>query len=130
MRKAVLIMLAGLVAGALPIGGLMAGAADGDVIKEGSCSAGSTWKIKNSPEDGAIEIEWEVDQNVNGDVWSYRIRYNGVTVKSGQATTVAPSGSFEVQAVVANNAGTDRSVATATNLRTGETCRGVVSSNF
>ena len=49
------------VAGAAP-----AGAKAGDVIKRGSCSASSDWKLKLSPEDNGIEVEFEVDSNRSG----------------------------------------------------------------
>lgn len=41
-------------------------AKEGDVIRRGSCSAASDWKLKLSEEDGRIEVEFEVDQNVVG----------------------------------------------------------------
>jgi hypothetical protein len=44
----------------------MVQAKDGDVIREGNCSARSTWKLKASPENGRIEVEFEVGQNVVG----------------------------------------------------------------
>ena len=36
-------------------------AKDGDVIRTGSCSGRSDWKLKLSPEDGRIEVEFEID---------------------------------------------------------------------
>lgn len=65
----------------------------------------------------------EVDSNVVGQTWAVRVLDNGTQVVSATATTVAPSGSFTVSRRVANRAGNDRFVATATNARTGETCR-------
>jgi hypothetical protein len=97
-------------------------AKDGDVIVTGACSAGSTYKLKLGPRDGGIETEFEVDSNVIGQVWSVRMTDNGVRVFKGSATTVAPSGSFTVRPKIANLAGTDRVVATATNPTTGEKC--------
>jgi hypothetical protein len=102
-------------------------AKDEDVIRRGSCSGASTWKLKLSPEDGQIEVEFEVDQNVVGDVWRVRIRHNDELVFSGRRTTKAPSGSFEVRIVEPNLAGTDRFVARARNLSTDEVCRGAAS---
>ncbi len=97
----------------------------GDVIERGPCSAGSTWKLKLSPEDGRIEVEFEVDQNVVGDTWRVRILHDGELVFAGKRTTQAPSGSFEVRIVEPNHAGTDRFVGRARNLSTDEVCRGV-----
>ena len=37
-------------------------AKDGDVIREGNCTGRSDWKLKLSPENGRIEVEFEVDQ--------------------------------------------------------------------
>ena len=34
-----------------------------DVIREGSCTGAASWKLKLSPENGRIEVEFEVDQN-------------------------------------------------------------------
>jgi hypothetical protein len=42
----------------------------------------------------------------------------------GQRTTEAPSGSFDVSKKVHDGSGTDRFVARATNLSTGEVCKG------
>ncbi len=97
----------------------------GDVIERGSCSSGSTWKLKLSDEDGRIEVEIEVDQNVVGDTWRVRIRHDGELVFRGRRTTQAPSGSFEVRIVEPNHAGADRFVGKARNLSTDEVCRGV-----
>ena len=128
MKKA----LAGSVA-ALAALGLLGGPAhanDRDVIREGSCSARSDWKLKLSPENGRIEIEFEVDQNVVGQVWKVVIRDNGNLVFKGNKTTLAPSGSFEARRVVTNLAGADNVVARATNAQTGEVCRGSATANF
>jgi hypothetical protein len=104
-----------------------ASAKSGDVIKTGSCSASSDWKLKLGPRDSGIETEFEVDSNVVGQKWSVVITDNGATVLSAKRTTVAPSGSFTVRALLANKAGTDTVVATARNAATGETCRGSAS---
>jgi len=66
---------------------------DGDVIRRGSCSAGSTWKLKLSPEEGRIEVE--VDSNRSGQLWSVRLRQNGLHFFKADGTTKPPSGSFE-----------------------------------
>ncbi|GIU97518.1 MAG: hypothetical protein KatS3mg013_1321 [Actinomycetota bacterium] len=102
----------------------LAQAKDGDVIRRGSCSGASTWKLKLSPEDGKIEVEFEVDQNVVGDVWRVKIFHDGELVFRGKRTTKAPSGSFEVRIVEPNRAGPDDFVAKARNLSTDEVCRG------
>jgi hypothetical protein len=99
-------------------------AKDGRVERRGSCSGTTDWKLKLQPEDGRIEAEFEVDSNRVGQVWSVAISDNGVRVFTGSRTTSAPSGSFEVERVIANRAGADHVVASARNTRTGETCSG------
>jgi hypothetical protein len=99
-------------------------AKDGDVIRTGSCTNNSDWKLKLSPENGAIEVEFEVDSNVNGQTWNVKLKKDGNVFFSGQKTTKAPSGSFQVRRVVNNGAGTETFVAKATNPATGEVCRG------
>jgi hypothetical protein len=102
-------------------------AKDGDVIRRGSCSAASDWKLKLSPENGRIEVEFEVDTNRIGKTWNITLKRNGNVFWSGQRTTTAPSGSFEVRKLTANGAGTDSFVARAVNPRSGEVCRGTAS---
>jgi hypothetical protein len=112
--------LALTVAGAMP-----AAAKDGDVIRQGSCSAGADWKLKLSPEDGRIEVEYEVDSNVNGQTWRVRIFKNGDRIFGGTRTTSGPSGSFEVRVVTSDTAGTDMFRARARNA--GQICTGSAS---
>lgn len=99
---------------------------DDDVIRRGSCTGATDWKLKASPEDGRIEVEGEVDSNRNGQTWRWRIRHNGSLSARGTATTQPPSGSFEVRRVLVDAAGTDTIVFRARNPRTDEVCRGVL----
>ncbi len=99
-------------------------AKDGRVERRGSCSGASHWKLKAQPEDGRIETEFEVDSNRVGQVWRVAINDNGVRVFTGSRRTTAPSGSFEVERVIANRSGADHVVASARNVTTGETCTG------
>ena len=101
-----------------------ASAKDGDVIRRGSCSASSDWKLKASPEDGRIEVEGEVDSNVVGQTWRWRMLHNGTVSAKGTATTTGPSGSFDVRRLMVDAAGTDTIGWRATNPATGEVCRG------
>jgi hypothetical protein len=117
-------LLAGTLAATVFASAPAASAGDDDVIKRGACSGASDWKLKLSPEDGRIEVEFEVDQNVNGQVWKVAIRHNGERIFAGRRTTKAPSGSFEVRVLAPNTPGTDRFRAAATNLSSGETCVG------
>ena len=107
---------------AVPIG---AAAKDGDIIRRGDCTARSDWKLKLSPENGRIEVEFEVDQNRNGQKWNIRMKRNGNLFWRGARWTQPPSGSFEVRRLTRNGAGVERIVVRARNTRTGEFCRGV-----
>ena len=118
----------------LSVGTLMALAAPGvanakagDVIVSGKCSAASTSKLKLSPDNGRIEVEFDVDQNVVGHLWKVRISDNGTLVARAKATTTAPSGSFTVGRRITNLAGTDMVTATAKNTVTGERCSATAS---
>ena len=99
---------------------------DSDVIKTGSCSGSSDWKLKVGLDDGRIDMEFEVDQNRVGKTWSVRLKDNGDVFWQGERVTQAPSGSFEVSKRTANRAGDDRIVARAVNVTSGEVCRGVI----
>lgn len=120
-------LLAGaLLTAAVAVPALPAAANEDDVIRRGSCSGSTDWKLKGSPEDGRIEVEGEIDSNRNGQRWRWRLRHNGSLSDRGSRTTRAPSGSFEVRRVVVNLRGTDKLLFRATNPASGETCRGVV----
>ena len=110
--------------GSIALLGTPALANDDDVIREGNCSGRSDWKLKASPENGRIEVEGEVDSNVNGQNWRWKILHNGNVSARGTKETKGPSGSFEVRRVVVNAAGTDQIGWRAKNPNTGETCRG------
>jgi hypothetical protein len=101
-----------------------ASAKDGDVIRRGTCSAASVWKLKAGARDSGIEVEFEVDSNRVGQTWNVQLSDNGTRIFSAQRVTQAPSGSFTARKVTFNRAGTDTIVGTAQNAATGETCRG------
>ena len=102
---------------------LAGGSKDGDaVIKRGKCTASTTWKLKAKPDDGRIEMEFEVDQNRVGKRWRVTVVRNGSTVFSGIRTTVAPSGSFNASRLLAMSAGTTRIVASAKALPSDSRC--------
>ena len=112
---------------AVLVGAPAAQAGNNDVIERGGCSDNSDWKLKISPEDGRLEVEFEVDQNVVGDDWRVRILHNGDVVFRGLRTTRGTSGSFTVRIVEDDLAGTDRFVGKARNVSTDELCRGAAS---
>lgn len=113
-------------AGTLSFPATMA-AKSGDVIRTGNCSGATDWKLKLSPENGRIEVEFEVDQNINNKTWNVTLKRNGNRFWQGQKLTQAPSGSFTVRKLTTNGAGTDSFVARAVNPQTGEVCRGTAS---
>ena len=121
MRKVVAVSLVALFVIAVPA---VASACDRDVIREGPCSGRSDWKLKLSPEDGRIEVEFKIDQTVVGDEWRVRIRHDGQLAFRGTRTTRGASGSFELRIVEPNNAGADIFRARARNLSTDEVCAG------
>jgi hypothetical protein len=106
------------------VGAQPALAKDGDVIRTGACSGSADWKLKLSPENGKIEVEYEVDSNKVGQTWSVRIFKNGNRIFAGTRTTQAPSGSFTVRLLTANTAGSDSFKARAANAASGQTCVG------
>jgi hypothetical protein len=128
IRRIVLIGL--LAVASLGVTAAPVGANAGDVITRGHCSGASVWKLKLSREDGRIETEFEVDQNLNNRLWNVSIAQNRVTVYRGSRYTRPPSGSFEVRRLLVNRAGRDLIVARAVNARTGEVCRGAATSSF
>ena len=91
-------------------------AKDGDVIKRGSCSGASDWKLKLSPENGKIEVEYEVDSNHVGQTWRVKLFENGNRIFVGTKTTQGASGSFTVRKLAANTAGSDSFRAQARNV--------------
>jgi hypothetical protein len=124
MRKAMTTMavVAALVVAAAPAA--IADGSDGDVRRSGSCSGSADWKLKAKPDDGRLEVEWEVDSNRSGQTWRVRIFDNGDRVVATRATTHGPSGSFSVERKIANLAGSDRLVARARLLGGGQVCSG------
>ncbi len=101
-------------------------AGDDRIIRTGSCTGSADWKVKAKTDDGRIEFEGEVDSNRNGQVWNWKIKHNGTVSYQGQATTVAPSGSFDVERLMVNLAGTDSFVFRAVHNASGQVCKGTL----
>ncbi len=81
---------------------------DNRVTKAGSCGSGATSKLKLKADDGAIEAEFEVDRNVNGERWKVTFSRDGHVVARARPKTHAPSGSFSVERRLSDSAGADR----------------------
>ena len=93
-------------------------------IRRGSCSGSADWKMKVKPDDGRLEVEAEVDSNVSGQTWRWRISHNGSVSARGRTSTRGPSGSFSVERRMANLAGTDTFRLRARHG--GQVCRGKI----
>ena len=69
-------------------------------------------------------MEYQVDSNRAGQVWTVRIADSGKVVFSRHVTTAGPSGSFTIRKVIANRPGLDTIHAHATFKN--RTCGGTV----
>jgi hypothetical protein len=128
LRRIAALTISTLALTGLTIAPAVAGDDDDDrVERNGSCSAGTDWKIKAKADDGRIEVEAEIDSNKVGQSWSWKFKDNGAVFATGTSATTAPSGSFEVERKPANKAGTDSFVFRAVYPKSGEVCRATVS---
>jgi hypothetical protein len=107
---------------ALPATAGAKGGDDAEVRKAGTCSGASTSKIKVKEDDGRLEVEFEVDQNVNGDTWKVKFKNGSNVVFKGRAKTGPPSGSFSIERKIADTRGKDAIKAVGRNRSTGERC--------
>lgn len=98
-----------------------AGGGDG-VEKAGNCNGASSSKLKIKARDNKLEVEFEVDQNVNGAKWKVVLKHDGNRFFSGTRTTKGPSGSFSLERNVNDSPGTDKISARARNVAGGEVC--------
>ena len=97
---------------------------DRDVRRLGQCTKSAFSKIKLSPENGRIEVEFEVDANRMGQMWRVVIRRNGKVRVRTSATTRRPSGSFTVRRVFDNRRGAPDNInARAEAPATNQVCR-------
>jgi hypothetical protein len=96
-----------------------------DVRTRGHCSGRAHWKLKAKPDDGRIEIEGEVDSNVSGQRWKWRLKHDGSISAHGRKRTSGRSGSFEVERRMTNLSGKDHFVFRAEHR--GQVCRGTIS---
>jgi hypothetical protein len=120
-RKTIAVVGLALAALVVALAAGPAAAKDGDILRVGTCTKSSTSKLKLSPENGRIEVEFEVDQNRNGVRWTVVLQRNGSRIARLVRTTRAPSGSFEARVVAGNGPGADVFRARATSP-SGEVC--------
>ena len=118
--KASLLATAALLA--LPGVATPAQAKGGDAVSSSAACATGTIKVKAKVDDGALEVEGEVDTNRVGQSWNWRIVRNGTVAARGSKVTAAPSGSFSVNRRIANPAGQDTIRFRAVRPATGKVC--------
>ena len=94
------------------------------VVKTGACTDGAHWKLKVKSDGGRLEVEGEVDSNVSGQTWSWKVKDNGSVAASGSARTKGRSGSFSVERKIANLTGPDKVTFRASHR--GEVCKGSI----
>jgi len=114
-----------ILAATLPVLGAVpaqAGDDDREVIRHGSCSGTTDWKMKAKADDGRIEVETEIDSNRNGQTWKWTMRHDRAVAAQGRSTTAGRSGSFEVERKTGNGTGTDAFRFRAVNSTSGEVC--------
>lgn len=100
-----------------------ASASDNEVRNAGKCSGASHSKIKVKPDDGRLEVEFEVDQNKSDEKWKVKIKDNSEVVVRDTATTHGPSGSFSLERKIDDQAGNDHVLGVAKNKSTDERCK-------
>jgi hypothetical protein len=78
-KKGFRVTAAGVVALAVVAAGATSAEAKGrEVIRSGGCdNSSATWKLKAASDDGKIEVEFQVDSNAAGQVWSVRMGDDG-----------------------------------------------------
>ncbi len=118
--KAALLATAALLA--VPAVATPAQAQGGDAVRNSAACATGTIKVKAKVDDGALEVEGEVDTNRVGQTWTWRIVRNGTIAAQGSKVTAAPSGSFTVNRRIANPAGQDTIKFRAVRPATGKVC--------
>jgi hypothetical protein len=72
-------------------------------------------------DDGAIEVEWEVDRNRTGESWRVTLARSGRVLHRATVRTGGRSGSFSFERRISDLAGADRVTARAVGPR-GVTC--------
>lgn len=102
----------------------VAGGGDGETIRSGACSGSADWKLKLSPQNGRIEVEYEVDVNRRGQQWRVALFHDGRRVLRDLFTTRGVSGSFTVRDIEPNRPGTDRIHARAVRMGNRQVCAG------
>jgi hypothetical protein len=99
----------------------------GSVVKNGTCSKGSTYSLQVQREDtGQISVDWGVDmtRHVAGIKWAVHETRNGITFVNQVVPTIS-DGSWSITRTLKPQP-TNLITATAKNPATGETCSATV----
>lgn len=113
-----------LLIGVAAVGTSPVSASDDRVVRRGSCSGPSDWKIDVRKEDGGrLRVKYEVEDGRPDQKWHVFISDNGVGIFAGTRISGA-NGHFEVSKYTANRPGDDRIRTGSNNTVTGETCNG------
>jgi hypothetical protein len=99
-------------------------------INTGGCSGAAVWKMKVKPQNGGLQVEYEVDASRRGQQWHVNLFHSGHRIMSDVFTTRGPSGSFTIRTVEPNRAGRDWVSGRARRLGDGQTCRGGAGARF
>ena len=120
-----LVLLVAALAGAgsaLARGGGGRGGHRPEVRVAGTCGRGATSKLKLKADDGALEVEFEVDYTRAGTRWSVVIVQERRVAWRGRVRTRGRSGSFSVERRLGDYPGPDEILARAVGPR-GITCQ-------
>ncbi|HCB04919.1 MAG TPA: hypothetical protein DEQ43_11870 [Nocardioides bacterium] len=120
MKKALLAVLAVVVATALGLGAWTAFAADDDErTARGTCESRST-ELSVERDDGGLEVSFELQSTAPGETWDVLLEQGGTTLLEGQRQTDEDA-ELDVDAP-ADADGSDEFTATATPADGGEPC--------
>lgn len=99
-----------------------AGATSSRSLTPGTCTgqAAVTMQLQHS-DPGKLEAGFEVNRAKPGSVWRVRLTHNGTAYVSGKRTA-GRDGSFSVDRVLPDLAGTDQFHGRATNISSGQVC--------
>lgn len=104
-------------------------AKEGDLIARGSCGGRIKTKLKASPENGRIELEYELDNAAPNEAWRILIRKNGRTILRTTRRTNG-FGDLEVRKLTSNGNGNERIEASAKRVSGGGVCRLILDVSF
>lgn len=96
-------------------------AKDGDVIARSNCPGAAKSKLKAGPQNGGIEVEYELDNLRPGDRWRVIIK-SGKRVILRKTRRVTGRREINFRTVIPNRTGAERISAKARNISGGGRC--------